>query len=129
MSGGRFCTQCEAEGFRTITFFPDRPDVKSQQGRQAVDDGSTQMARELSSVTTDVTRLVFHCLLVSDAHVFANCPNAKSHQGRQAVYGIGSLKREKLLAHKSPVALDLMRRIKQALDPRCILNPGKVFGG
>jgi len=30
MSGGRFCTQCEAEGFRTITFFPDRPDVLSR---------------------------------------------------------------------------------------------------
>jgi aminopeptidase N len=27
MSGGRFCTQCEAEGFRKITFWPDRPDV------------------------------------------------------------------------------------------------------
>lgn len=26
-SGGIFCTQCEAEGFRRITFFPDRPDV------------------------------------------------------------------------------------------------------
>ncbi len=29
MSGGRFCTQCEAEGFRRITFWPDRPDVMS----------------------------------------------------------------------------------------------------
>jgi aminopeptidase N len=29
VSGGRFCTQCEAEGFRRITFFPDRPDVMS----------------------------------------------------------------------------------------------------
>ena len=28
-SGGMFCTQCEAEGFRRITFFPDRPDVLS----------------------------------------------------------------------------------------------------
>jgi aminopeptidase N len=27
MSGGRFCTQCEAEGFRKITWFADRPDV------------------------------------------------------------------------------------------------------
>ena len=27
MSGGRYCTQCEAEGFRKITFWPDRPDV------------------------------------------------------------------------------------------------------
>jgi aminopeptidase N len=26
-SGGLLCTQCEAEGFRRITFFPDRPDV------------------------------------------------------------------------------------------------------
>ncbi|WBT36648.1 MULTISPECIES: aminopeptidase N [Hyphomicrobium] len=28
-SRGVFCTQCEAEGFRRITFFPDRPDVLS----------------------------------------------------------------------------------------------------
>lgn len=26
-SGGMYCTQCEAEGFRSITYFPDRPDV------------------------------------------------------------------------------------------------------
>ena len=30
MSGGRFCTQCEAVGFRRITFYPDRPDVMSK---------------------------------------------------------------------------------------------------
>ena len=28
-SASMFCTQCEAEGFRKITFFPDRPDVMS----------------------------------------------------------------------------------------------------
>jgi len=28
-SGGNFCTQCEAEGFRNITFWQDRPDVMS----------------------------------------------------------------------------------------------------
>ena len=27
MSGGNYCTQCEAEGFRRITYYPDRPDV------------------------------------------------------------------------------------------------------
>ena len=27
LSSGRFCTQCEAEGFRRITYYPDRPDV------------------------------------------------------------------------------------------------------
>lgn len=30
MSNGMYCTQCEAEGFRRITFFPDRPDVLSK---------------------------------------------------------------------------------------------------
>ena len=29
-SGGNFYTQCEAEGFRRITFFPDRPDVMTR---------------------------------------------------------------------------------------------------
>ncbi|RBW61021.1 aminopeptidase N [Ruegeria sp. A3M17] len=29
MSNGMYCTQCEAEGFRKITFYPDRPDVMS----------------------------------------------------------------------------------------------------
>jgi aminopeptidase N len=28
-SGGMFCTQCEAQGFRKITYYPDRPDVMS----------------------------------------------------------------------------------------------------
>lgn len=27
VSGGNYCTQCEAEGFRRITYYPDRPDV------------------------------------------------------------------------------------------------------
>ena len=27
LSSGMYCTQCEAEGFRKITYFPDRPDV------------------------------------------------------------------------------------------------------
>ncbi|ERP92133.1 hypothetical protein Q670_10985 [Alcanivorax sp. P2S70] len=30
LSKGMYCTQCEAEGFRHITFFPDRPDVLSR---------------------------------------------------------------------------------------------------
>ncbi len=29
-SSGNFCTQCEAEGFRRITWFPDRPDVMAR---------------------------------------------------------------------------------------------------
>jgi len=30
LSSGNFCTQCEAEGFRRITYFPDRPDVMAR---------------------------------------------------------------------------------------------------
>jgi FAD/FMN-containing dehydrogenase len=44
-----------------------------------------------------------------------------------AEHGIGSLKVEKLEHHKSPVALGLMRSIKQALDPHNLMNPGRVI--
>ena len=30
VSGGMFCTQCEAQGFRRITYFPDRPDIMAR---------------------------------------------------------------------------------------------------
>jgi FAD/FMN-containing dehydrogenase len=43
-----------------------------------------------------------------------------------AEHGIGQLKREELLRYKSPVEMALMRTIKQALDPRGLMNPGKV---
>ena len=43
-----------------------------------------------------------------------------------AEHGIGSLKVDKLPHHKSPVALELMRTIKRALDPQNMMNPGRV---
>ena len=44
-----------------------------------------------------------------------------------AEHGIGRLKRDLLAQVKSPVEIEMMRRIKQALDPRGILNPGKLI--
>ena len=44
-----------------------------------------------------------------------------------AEHGIGSLKAAKLAHYKSPVALQMMRAIKQALDPQGIMNPGRVL--
>jgi FAD/FMN-containing dehydrogenase len=44
-----------------------------------------------------------------------------------AEHGIGLLKRDALVTHKSPVALGLMRAIKQALDPRGLFNPGRLL--
>ena len=45
-----------------------------------------------------------------------------------AEHGIGQLKTELLRQVKDPVALEMMRAIKQALDPKGILNPGKMLG-
>jgi len=42
-----------------------------------------------------------------------------------AEHGIGVLKREEGRRYKSAVELDLMRKIKQAFDPKGIMNPGK----
>jgi FAD/FMN-containing dehydrogenase len=42
-----------------------------------------------------------------------------------AEHGIGVLKRDEARRYKSAVELDLMRRIKGALDPKGIMNPGK----
>jgi len=44
-----------------------------------------------------------------------------------AEHGIGVLKRNLLPSVKDPVALDLMRNLKRMLDPKGILNPGKVL--
>ena len=44
-----------------------------------------------------------------------------------AEHGVGSLKVEELEHHKSPVALNMMRAIKSALDPQGLLNPGRVL--
>jgi FAD/FMN-containing dehydrogenase len=49
------------------------------------------------------------------------------HGSISAEHGIGQLKRDLLPSVKDPVALDLMRALKKTLDPKGILNPGKVL--
>ena len=44
-----------------------------------------------------------------------------------AEHGVGGLKVAQLEQYKSPVALDLMRAIKRALDPQNLMNPGRVL--
>lgn len=44
-----------------------------------------------------------------------------------AEHGLGALKREEILRYKSPLEMQLMRTIKQALDPDNLMNPGKVL--
>jgi FAD/FMN-containing dehydrogenase len=44
-----------------------------------------------------------------------------------AEHGIGELKRADLLRYKSGIEIEVMRRLKRALDPKNIMNPGKII--
>ena len=44
-----------------------------------------------------------------------------------AEHGLGQAKREAIRRHKQPLELELMRRLKAALDPKGLMNPGKVL--
>ena len=61
-----------------------------------------------------VNRIVYDAVTARDGSISAE-------------HGIGALKRDELGQRKSPVALAMMRAIKQALDPKGTLNPGRVL--
>jgi len=44
-----------------------------------------------------------------------------------AEHGLGQLKREEIRRHKHPLELELMRGLKRMLDPRGLMNPGKLL--
>jgi FAD/FMN-containing dehydrogenase len=44
-----------------------------------------------------------------------------------AEHGLGQLKREEILRYKSGIEMDMMRAVKRALDPRGLMNPGKLL--
>jgi FAD/FMN-containing dehydrogenase len=43
-----------------------------------------------------------------------------------AEHGVGQSKVKEITRYKSEVEMDLMRAVKRALDPRGLMNPGKV---
>jgi len=49
------------------------------------------------------------------------------HGSFSAEHGIGQLKRDELIRYKQPVEREMMLRIKEALDPNGLMNPGKVL--
>jgi FAD/FMN-containing dehydrogenase len=44
-----------------------------------------------------------------------------------AEHGLGQLKRDEIRRHKDPLELELMRTLKDALDPKGRMNPGKLL--
>ena len=62
----------------------------------------------------DVNRIVHDIVVGMDGSISAE-------------HGIGQLKREELRHYKAELDLDLMRKIKAAIDPQGLLNPGKLL--
>ena len=71
-------------------------------------------ARRLKSLKDEIRRYV-HDLVAAHRGSFS------------AEHGIGQAKVGELARYENEVALDLMRRLKTALDPRGLMNPGKLF--
>lgn len=69
----------------------------------------------LADFEETINTLVFDAVLAFDGSISAE-------------HGVGSLKAGKLPHYKSAVALQMMRQIKQALDPDNLFNPGRVLG-
>jgi len=62
----------------------------------------------------DVNRIVYEVVAKLDGSISAE-------------HGLGQLKRSEIRLYKSALELELMGRIKQAIDPYGLMNPGKVL--
>ena len=97
---------------------------------------------ELKEALPDAINLVFGHIGDNNLHLFVSTRRegdldtifdigyrlTGAHGGSvSAEHGIGVLKRDYLHLSRSPEELELMRRLKNALDPRGILNPGRVI--
>ena len=102
---------CEVPGVRLVDF-GHLGDGNLHYNVQAPEDGDAQVF--LRDQEDRINTLVFDAVARHDGSISAE-------------HGIGSLKAAKLPNYKSPVALQLMRSIKQALDPLGMMNPGRVL--
>jgi aminopeptidase N len=77
LSNGMFCTQCEAEGFRRITYYPDRPDVLTVFTTRVVAEASYPTLLSNGNPVEDVMRpdgmheVVWHDPFPKPAYLFA----------------------------------------------------------
>lgn len=103
--------QREIPGVRLVNF-GHLGDGNLHYNVQAPEDGDPALFLRMQE--EHVNRLVFDAV-------------ARYHGSISAEHGVGSLKAATLAAYKDPVALGLMRSIKQALDPNKLMNPGRVL--
>ena len=73
-----------------------------------------QAAREFFEQAPEVNRVVYEVVDALGGSISAE-------------HGLGQLKREEITRYKSEVELEMMRAIKRSLDPRGLMNPGKVL--
>ena len=52
---------------------------------------------------------------------------ARYHGSFSAEHGLGQLKNHEMALYKTPLEIDVMRHIKQALDPQGLMNPHKLL--
>ena len=71
-------------------------------------------ARERMAYSPEVNRIVYDVVASLDGSISAE-------------HGLGQLKRDEIAHYKSALELDLMRAIKRTLDPKGLMNPGKVL--
>jgi FAD/FMN-containing dehydrogenase len=103
--------QREIPGVRLVNF-GHLGDGNLHYNVQAPADGDAK--KFLNEQETRVNTLVFDAVARYDGSISAE-------------HGVGSLKAAHLPHYKDPVALGLMRAIKQALDPHHLMNPGRVL--
>ena len=71
-------------------------------------------SQALMAQRADVSRIVYDALGAFGGSISAE-------------HGLGQLKREEIRRHKSPLELELMQALKRALDPKGVMNPGKLL--
>ena len=108
-------------------------------------DAVVRIQHQVKAAYPDARVLCYGHVGDSNLHVVVNMPSAGADQPQQEVddivydivrgiggtvsaeHGIGLIKKPFLSYTRSPEELTLMRQIKTLLDPRNVLNPGKVF--
>ena len=118
---GRRLSQAEAETLAEVLAARARPEAPEAELRREAEE---RLARwSAHGMGADEVE----AMLAADARLYDD-PSAQL-DGETRRYGYGRLRRDDLEKYRSTVELDLMRRLKAALDPRGIMNPGKLLDG